>query len=340
MTPKERIENLTKGLPVDRPPFFPAIYDYKATLAGVDLHYFGQNKVDLEYALSREVQDLHAEMLTSAFDIYNIEAEAVGGIIARVKGTGMPEIRLPLIRNLDEVKHLSVPSCMSGRMEIFVKAAQSADRNYGGTIQVRGGISGPFSMASKIFPREDLLMLSLTDPESVMDLLRFCTDVIKVYLKGFLNLGLGAAIFDSFISPPMLSPELYSHLVLPLHRELFDAQKARGVKLLTLIAGGNTIPLLPALMTCGANQFLLDYNIPLEQVNKALSDYPEMLFRINLSPALFTTSPEEIKNEVKKVLSVIGGRKNLIMGTGILNPGTPKNNILAAREAIMDYYGV
>lgn len=340
MTPRTRIENLLQGLPIDRPPFLPAIYDYKATLAGADLHLFGQSEAEMESALGLEVEDLNVEMLTSAYDIYNVEAEAVGGLVIRDPVIGMPDIRNPVIQTLGEVRNLEVPECMSGRMDLFVRAAKSAELLYGRTIPVRGGLSGPFSMASKIFPREELLMETLMNPNGVSTLLRFCTNVIKVYLDGFLKLGLGAAIFDSFIAPPMLSPDLYTELVLPLHQELFEAQKSHGIALRTLIAGGNTLPLLPALSRCGANQLLLDYNIPLKQVDEVLTTYPEILFRVNLSPALFLTSPEEIRNKVMHILSVVGERKNLILGTGILIPGTPKRNIQAARQSLTAFFGL
>jgi len=96
MTPLLRLQNLLSGKPVDRPPFFPALYDYKAGLAGVPPHLFGQKEDEIIRALSVEAEELRAEALTCAYDIYNVEAEALGAKVLRRQGLPMPEIEKPL----------------------------------------------------------------------------------------------------------------------------------------------------------------------------------------------------------------------------------------------------
>ncbi len=58
-------------------------YDYKSSLVNVPSHLFAQTVGEIYGALSQEVASLDAEALTAAYDIYNIEAEALGGIVAR-----------------------------------------------------------------------------------------------------------------------------------------------------------------------------------------------------------------------------------------------------------------
>jgi len=72
----------------------------------------------------------------------------------------------------------------------------------------------------------------------------------------------------------MLSPAIYEEIVLPFHQELFRFLEERGVAHRPLVAGGNLLPLLPELVKCGANQFLLDYQLPLEKVKTVLQEYP------------------------------------------------------------------
>jgi len=341
MTPKSRLENILAGKPVDRPPFFPAIYDYKSTLAKVPPHLFGQNDRELFFALRQEVEALHAEILTCAYDIYNVEAEAIGGQVTRDASLLLPEMRDPVITSLDQVKTLGALTAPAGRMGVYIAAAKEAVKKFGAAVPVRGGVSGPFSMASKIYPREELLMATVTDPEGVIALLRACTDTIKVYIEGFLNAGAGVAVFDSFIVPPMLSPALYEELVLPFHKEIFTLLAERGVALRTLIAGGNTLPLLPHLAKCGANQLILDYNIPLEKMKEAIRAFPEILFRISLPPALISESmPERIRDAVSVLLFELKDIPRFMLGTGILPPHTPLTNLLSARQALIDFFAV
>ncbi len=145
-------------------------------------------------------------------------------------------------------------------------------------------------------------------------------------MNGFLGAGAGIAIFDSFIAPPMLSPQNYEEIVLPFHQELFAMLREKGISLRALIVGGNTLPILPNLVKSGANQFILDYNIPIENVREVMTQYPEMLFRINLPPSLIMAEDMiAIANFVHKTLEIIGDKRNLILGTGDYRHGHPKN---------------
>ncbi|MFH0921182.1 MAG: uroporphyrinogen decarboxylase family protein [Fibrobacterota bacterium] len=340
MTPRERLDAMLDGRPVDRPPFFPALYDYKAALAGVPPHLFGQDEASLLRALRLEAAELHAEILTCTYDIYNIEAEALGASLLRVSGLATPELDEPLLHDLDQIHDLPVLTVPAGRMGIFIGAARALAAETGESIPVRGGLSGPFSLASKIYPDEQLLVDTLLDPEKVGRLLAWCNNLVQMYASAFLDAGAhGIAVFDSFIVPPMLSPAAYEEIVLPHHQRLFAFLKAQGAVHRALIAGGNTVPLLPALLKSGANQLLLDDTVPPEQASDILAQYPGMLFRYNLRPTLLCNgSVDDVKKETEKVLTLMQGRKNFILGTGILPAQNPRANILAVREALLAFY--
>jgi uroporphyrinogen decarboxylase len=339
MTATERLENLLNGKAVDRPPFMPAIYDLKPAFLQADPFTFGRKKQDIIDALTFEAEELEADSLTAAYDIYNIEAEAVGCSVLRDPNIMMPEIESPILGSISELDKLEVPGRISGRMEIFISAAASMLQRHEGSIPVRGGISGPFTMASKICPKETVLMETLTDPEKLIPLLGFCTEVIKIYAKAFADIGAGVVVFDSFASPPMLSPQSYKELILPFHRDIFSSFANLGVLQRTLIIGGNTLPILHDMTSTGATQFLLDFTIPLEAIKSVLQEYPETVFRVNLPPSAFTSQHTgELEDIIKKTLNSLAYHKNLIVGTGILPPNVPPVNILFAKKQIVNFY--
>lgn len=341
MNPRQRIESLLRGEAADRPPFFPAIYDYKAALAGLPAHLFATDGTHLDAAFRAEVEQLAAEVLTSAYDIYNVEAEALGATLIRDPGIGMPEVAAPLFATAAEAAdHFPDVAASSGRMGLFVEAARRAVGNYGDRLPVRGGITGPFSMASKVADRERLLMDTVMDPEPVAALLGKCNALARLYAAAFAEAGADVAVFDSFVAPPMMSPQVYRDTVFPFHLALFSDLRERGVRWRALIAGGNTLPLLPDFVKTGANQLLLDFNIPPGAVAQALDAYPEILFRVNLSPALLAGGTEaDAARATEALLGPLKGRRNLILGTGILPPATPLKNILSARRSLERFYG-
>jgi uroporphyrinogen decarboxylase len=339
MTAAERLEDLLNGKPVDRPPFMPAIYDLKPAFLQSASHSFGQRDQDIIEALTFEAERLEADSLTSAYDIYNIEAEAVGCSVLRNPKIGMPEISEPLIDTTGEIEKLEGIQVTGGRMGIFISAAENMIQKYGDHIPVRGGISGPFSMATKIIPKEALLMETVVNPDRVISLLEFCTQTIKIYAKAFAEIGAGVVVFDSFVTPPMLSPQAYRDLVLPFHKEIFHCLENKGVQQRTLIVGGNTIPILDDIVSSGATQFLLDFTIPLEEVTTVLQEFPSTAFRVNLPPSPFTARDTVIlEGDIDKLLKSLKNYQNLIIGTGILPPNVPASNILAAKNKIVNFY--
>jgi len=339
MTATERLENLLNEKPVDRPPFMPAIYDLKPAFLQADPFTFGQKKQDIIDALTFEAEELEADSLTAAYDIYNIEAEAVGCSVLRDPNIMMPEIESPILGSISELEKLELPGEISGRMEIFVSAASSMLHRYKGSIPVRGGISGPFTMASKICPKETVLMETLTDPEKLIPLLGFCTEVIKIYAKAFADIGAGVVVFDSFASPPMLSPQTYKELILPFHRDIFRSLANLDVLQRTLIIGGNTLSIIQDMISTGATQFLLDFTIPLEAIKSVLQEFPDTVFRVNLPPTAFTSQHTgELEDIINKTLYSLKGHENLILGTGILPPNGSPVNILSAKKQIVNFY--
>jgi len=332
MTPKEQILELLQGRTVSPALFLPAIYDYKARLAGIPPHLFGITSEDIVFAMERELDESCSEVLTSGYDIYNIEAEALGATLLRNERTGMPDIKEPILRTIDELSKLHGLINLAGRMSVFVNAAKIAVDRWGSTIPVRGAISGPFSMASKLLSHDDLIMGCIINPDKIKELLSFCTQTSILYASAFLAAGAQVIVFDSFVVPPMLSPELYEEIVLPFHKELLGFLKQNGAWWRPLIVGGDTRLIIPQLVESGANQLLIDYSVPLKEVADILDKFPDLLFRYNLSPQLMQSPDvEKVINGVADVAGYLKGKRNLILGTAVLPVSIPLANITAAR---------
>jgi len=337
MTPLERMQMTVAGAHDGTPLFSPAIYDMKPALAGKPAHLFGQNAADIALAMSRELNELGNDVLISAYDIYNVEAEVLGCTVHRAPDIPMPKITAPIIDSLEDIGRLTAPKTPAGRMPVFIEAAAAAAKGYPGAV-IAGGISGPFSIASHVYPKEKLLIEMMMDPEAVSKLLRICTDTVLVYARAFAERGIGVFVFDSFIAPPLLSPELYRTLVLPFHKEIMAAAKACGAPLRALISGGNTPPIFGDMKSSGADHFILDYPVPANEMKRILSS-ANAAIRVNIDPQVISEgTPQTITAHMKDFLSALGHHRNLLVGSGILPMHTPIVNIQAAKNALISYY--
>jgi len=335
MTPKEQILELLQGRTVSPVLFLPAIYDYKARLAGIPPHLFGTKSEDIVFAMEQELKESCSEVLTSGYDIYNVEAEALGATLIRNERTGIPDIKEPIIRTVDELSELPGLVTLAGRMNVFVNAAKIAVERWGSKIPVRGAISGPFSIASKLIAHDDLIMGCIINPDGIKELLSLCTQTAILYANAFLAAGAEVIVFDSFVVPPMLSPELYEEIVLPFHKELFGFLKQNGAVWRPLIVGGDTRLIIPQLIESGTNQLLIDYSVPLKVAAEILDKFPDILFRYNLSPlSMQSPNVENVINAVAEVAGCLKGKRNLILGTAVLPVSTPLANITEARKEL------
>lgn len=76
----------------------------------------------------------------------------------------------------------------------------------------------------------------------------------------YLDVGVEVVIFDSQASADLLPPEMYEEFVLPAMQDIIGYFNQQGIADVPLIIGGNTIPIVESLTTCGANNLLCDFN--------------------------------------------------------------------------------
>lgn len=321
----------------DKPLFCPAIYDLKAKLTGCNPSEYAKNTYEIYSAMEQEIEILNLKIITSAYDIYNIEAEAVGARISR-KDSFMPDIEIPLVNSLADIPQLKKIEHIEGRMDIFINAAKAIIDKYGQDVFVRCGISGPFSMASKIYSKEMLLMDCILNSNKVIGLLKYCTDTIKIYLNEIIQNKIGIILFDSFSSTPLVSPEIYKDIIFPFHKELFEFIKTNNISVRPLIIGGNSTPLLRYLINTNANLFLLDYNVEDDMKEEILTEYTNFAFRINIDPSIIcngnnTSIPKYMEYFFKRFEKY----KNIVIGTGILPYYTPLENLKKINYLINEY---
>ena len=337
MNSREKFLKTVEGENHDIPIFCPAIYDYKVNFSNTTQNLFGQSESEFIEAAEKEIQQLQSEVVTCGYDIYNVEAEALGAKINRENTDIFPEILEPLLKDLNEIK-LPILREPGGRMPLFINATKNLSHKYQQQAYIRVAVSCPFSMAGRLYRNDQLIMDCILNPEEVHKLLEYCTEIIITHLGGYIDEGQDVVIFDSLASPPLISPEIYNNLIFPFHQRIFEFMKNNGMQIRPLIMGGNTMPIMEKLTKTGANQLLLDYIIPLKDT-RAILDQQKLAFRINIDPAVIAGENQSlIDAHMEKILKYIGQRPNLIIGTGILLKNTPLKNIQFVRDFISTYY--
>ena len=304
----------------------PAIYEHKAALINKSPAEVANSAELLVESLLKEYEIYQADYITVGLDVYNIEAEALGAELTVPGENECPDLAGLLydLSNLPE--HLELPAIPeSGRFQLFIDAAKKVKNTIGDKTVVRVAASGPVTMAAKLVGLEDLIMSLCMEDGYAAKLLEFTTQISKKWCACLRDNGLDAIIFDSMVSPPMFSPDMYENIVLPLHKGLMSQLAKSGQTERELVIGGNTSEIANLMKQTGANIILCDYASDATAFKANLGDDTNILVRRNINPALLTEDNKALSKKFQQELSLFS---NPIAGTGILPYNFIPQNLL------------
>ncbi len=342
MTKRERVEETYRlGIP-DRPPFVPAVYEHKARLIGRSPSEVCCDVGLLEEALHKELETYDPDMLVVGVDVYNVEAEALGCAVRTFEDSNdVPSILAPRLDRPGDLGKLGLPDPEEdGRMPLFLQAAERLERELGGSMIIRGALTGPFSLACAIAGTENVLAATVEDPDFVRRLLEFAGRVTIEYGRAFLARSVEVILFDSKASPGAASPKVFHELVLPIYRDIVvPALVQSGARFLPLIIGGDTTLILEDLIATGATQLLCDAGATVERFKLACRE-ARRSFRVSVDARLVHRGkPHEIQAEAHRLLAAVQGQPGLLFGCGVVAYDTPVENVLALRDALFIFSG-
>lgn len=317
-------------------PFLPAVYEHKAWFIGRTPSEAAQDADLLTQAALAEHAALEPDALTIGLDVYNIEAEACGIEVVYPKDTGVPAVKqtAPRIQSAQDVADLHVPDpAKDGRMPLFVETVRRVRAELGPELWLRGAVSGPFSLAAQLLGHEQAFLAPMLDPDLLTRTLDFAEQVVRAYGLAFIEAGAGVVLFDSLASPDLLPPQAYAEHVQPATARLIAAFQQAGCRRVPLIIGGDTTPIIDALIATGSDNLLCDFsaNWTVWQAKCAAAG---RAVRRNLSAGLIQAGPPEaIETAAREAIAAATGFSGFILGTAVVPYATPTEHLLAVRRA-------
>ena len=309
-------------------PFSPTILEHAAAIIGLTPSAVAQDAALLAKAHIAAYRKYQPAAITVGMDIYNIEAEALGCTVRFYDDNSIPGIvTRPGSRSMQFSKSL-------GRIQLLLDAAKIVKSEIGKVASVGIAICGPFSILIELLCFEAALDSFYDEPETAHDLLQQLLDFQKAYCAEIAACGLGAVVFESWASPPLVSPAMYREFALPYEVQLFAHMKELGFPACPLVIGGDTRGMVDDMLTSGATTLLSDYNTPLElYVQKARAK--NIPVRANIDPKLMLTGNwEQVVKRVQEICAIAREYPKLIIGSGVVPYDTPPENLLRVKEII------
>ena len=315
-------------------PFNPSVYEHAARFAGRSPWEVSRDP-GLMFAGHRDAWLAYRHTpIVVGIDIYNLEAEAYGARVEVPGNDGIPAIREPLFRTLDDALGIQPfdPAC-DGRIAMAIGVALRLKQELP-QADVRVPVAGPFSIAFNLLGINQLCEDAASRPEDVAAWLMRLAELQTVFTRAIAAAGLDVAFFESAAAPPLLSPRQFHTIELPALKRILELTASVVGHPVPCIMGGNTVRILDDILATGTGYVVC--NVETDQqtfVDRLCRTHPHVNVRINMDPRIVACNhPQAIYREVDRILAIAAGRPNCLMGTGCLPLETPPENIRLIQE--------
>jgi len=275
--------------------------------------------------------------VTVGIDIYNIEAEALGCQLQFYTDNSIPGI-ISHPMTLDSAPGKITFSQNLGRIQLILDAATMVKEAIGKEAPVSIGICGPFSVLIELLGYETAIHAFIDEDDRITPLLEAVLQFQMDYTSAITAKGLGITVFESWASPPLITPNIYEEYALPYQQALFKHIDSQGLAIKPLVIGGDTRSILDMITTSGTTLLVSDYNTPLDMyVNKAKEN--GLTLRANIDPKLVRSGAfDEIETRIRAIYAQQEIHPKLIIGTGVVPYDTPPENLLRVRDIILEVH--
>lgn len=344
MNSYERIFAAVRGEDVDCIPVAPYDGNFSIHAAGYRLgecYLDGKKLADAQY---RAWEMTGQDVVTAQSDQYYL-AEALG-----VK-TEYYEDRLPgvigvPIEKLGDIARLKPANPYTdGRAYVYIEAIGRLTEKFGKKVPVRAPGCGSFTLAGHLMGIDrfitELAMITAEgnkeEEKYIDELMEITTETLFLYTKACI--GAGADIVqdaDSLASLDMISPAIYERFVYPYEQKFFSRVNAlkKEYQFATLLhICGNNTKIAGMLADTGCDILEVDYKVDLAEYHRTVGDKVCLLGNMNPAGNLMSGTGEDVREEAKRAVEKVDGRKKFILGSGCeVAVDAPFHNVKALVE--------
>jgi uroporphyrinogen decarboxylase len=200
-------------------------------------------------------------------------------------------------------------------------------------------VTGPYTLSALLMGADDAAMATVMDTDKLHIICQFMTEKILEYVR--LLIASGAQMI-CILEPSavMLGPEQFEQFSGKYVKQIIESCRFSSVSTIYHICG-NTMHLVKKMAEIGVDALSLDSpetGVDLPAVAKMISSDVMIIGNSNPVGALLNGTPEDVENDVLRLLKNMDPYRNFILSTGCdLPQEVPKENIQAFMETGQKY---
>ncbi len=267
----------------------------------------------------------------------SVEAEAFGAPIIFSEDEN-PNIAAAILEDLQSIQRLNIPEVGTARTAECLRAARLCSENISDRPTL-GGLIGPFSLAGRLLPMNHLMLLTVTEPETVHLLLEKTTQFLVAYAKAFKAAGCGGLLMAEpaagLISPQMAEAFSYHYI----QRVVDVVQDEHFVFILHNC--GKTEKMVNEMLSTGASALHVGNAVDITKILKQTPPTVPVMGNIDPTGVFLMAAPEDVFRAAVSLLDATREFPHFVLSSGCdIPPGTPLENIQAFFDALQRFPSV
>jgi uroporphyrinogen decarboxylase len=333
-TGRELVQGCFEGEPVERVPAFPVLGALAAKLRGLNVRKYVTDAGELARSQLNAYSLLGQDIVTVICDTL-LEAEALGNVL-QFPDEAVPRVEKYALGEPRKLGSLELPDPQrDGRMPMVLEACQRVAQEVKDAA-VWSTARGPWTIAANLRGAEQLIYDVFDRPDFVHDLLRFTTEVNKVYGSALIQTGVGLMISEPAASISLISPEIYTRFIKPPHAQVVEHFRGLGQHL-TIHVCGYIDPVMEDIVDTGMGGVSFDKQSSIEKMVEASRGKTVVVG--NVDTILFESGArEEMEAGVRQCVDAAAGRSPFILCSGCeVPPTSPWENVEHFMDAARRY---
>lgn len=262
------------------------------------------------------------------------EAEAFGAEIA-FSDEAVPAVSGRLLKDVESIHQLQVPSLNEGRIPAYLKANLLAARAVDDRPLLAGCI-GPFSLAGRLYDMSDIMVLIYEHPEAAHELLEKCTAFIEKYCLALKATGANGVMMAEPAAGLMSNDDCLQFSSQYVKRIVERVQDDSFI--VVLHNCGNTGHCTKAMVATGAAAYHFGNKCRMEEVIREVPSTALAMGNIDPVSIFKDGMPSQMKATVLDLLEQMRPYPNFVLSSGCdTPPHTPQHNVDAFFEALAEW---
>lgn len=336
MTPLERFAALGRGEAVDRLPCVPIIGNTAARVAGCKVSAFRGNGSLIANAQIAAYRRFGYDVIRVFTDLYTL-AEAMGATVQYPEDE-TAYLASAAISSVDDIPRLQpVNPLTDGNLPAHLDAMRQVVEAVGTEVPVTGALTSPFTTASFLIGTENLVRLTIKNPEAAHRLCELALESAIRYAAAIIQAGCTPSLTDPMSSSSVIGPRQFMEFSFPYLKRLIDFIHGQG-KAVTLHICGKTERIWQAMADAGADCISIDNDASLQGAVAAVGNRVRIMGNVHPSDIMLQGTPGDVRAAVFRCVSQAArSPKGYIVASGCSLPTeTPFANIQAMMDAVAE----